>query len=278
MSRLAILTDSIADVPPDVAQQLGITVVPAYVQIEGRSLRDGVELSRAELYSKLPTLTHLPTTASPSVYDFATAFRSLVGKVSEVIAILVTRSVSSIIDMAHLGSEEVPELDIHVVDSGQLTMAEGFQVIAAAEAAAAGKGQHEIMEIIHSMQSRIRLVAMLDTLEYLRRSGRVAWVRASAARLLDIKPIIEFKRGEAFLIGQVRTRHKAIERLAEIVSSWGPLERLALLHTSAPDFDVFCERMSVLFDTSKALISEVGPAVGVHVGPRGLGIAAITAV
>lgn len=278
MSRVAILTDSIADVPPDVAQQLGITIVPAYVQIEGRSLRDGVELTRAELYSRLPTLTSVPTTSSPSVYDFAMAFRSLVGKVSEVIAILVTRSVSSILDMARLASEEVPELDIHLVDSGQLTMAEGLQVIAAAEAAAAGKDRHEILEIIRSIQSRIRLVAMLDTLEYLRRSGRVAWVRASAARLLNIKPIIEFKRSEAFLIGQVRTRHKAIERLVEIVGSWGPLERLALLHTSAPDFDVFCERMGAQFDTSKAFISEVGPAVGVHVGPRGLGIAAITAV
>jgi DegV family protein with EDD domain len=277
MSRVAILTDSIADVPPEVARQLGITVVPAYVQIEGRSLRDGAEITRAELYSRLPGLAQLPTTSSPSVYDFTMAFRKLVGQVREVIAIHVARSVSSILDMARLGSAEVPELDVYMVDSGQLTMAEGWQVIAAAEAAAAGKGRHEIVDIIRSVQARVRLVAMLDTLEYLRRSGRVAWVRASAARLLSIKPIIEFKHGEAVLIGQVRTRHKAIERLAEIVSSWGPLERLALLHTHAPDFDVFCERMSTLFDTSKALISEVGPAVGVHVGPRGLGIAAITA-
>lgn len=277
MTRLRILTDSIADVPPDVAQRLDITVVPAYVQIEGQSLLDGVELTRAELYRRLPTLSNLPTTASPPAHDFTQAFRSLIGKADEVIAILVSTTLSSIFNTARLGSEEVPELPIHLVDSGQLAMGLGWQVIVAAEAAADGKGVREILDLVRSVQSRIRVVAMLDTLKYLRRSGRVAWARASAARLLNIKPIIEFKQGEAILVGQVRTRHKAIERLAEMVDSWGPLERLALLHTSSPDIEAFRERMSSLCDTGKALISEVGPAVGVHVGPQALGIAAIIA-
>ncbi len=275
MSRIRILTDSIADVPAEIVQRFDISVVPVYVQIEGRSLLDGVELTRDELYGKLPALTTIPTTAAPPAHDFVQAFCRLVGKADEVIAILVSATLSS---TARLGSEEVAELRTHLVDSGQLSMGEGWQVIVAAEAAAAGKKASEILDLIHSVQSRIRLVAVLDTLEYLRRSGRVAWARASAARLLNIKPIIEFKRGEAILVGQARSRSKAIERLAEIVRTWGPLERLALLQTSSPDFEAFCERMGTLIDTSQALTSQVGPAVGVHIGPGALGIAAITAV
>jgi len=136
--RIRILTDSTADVPPELARQLNITVVPAYVQIEGQSLRDGEQITREEFYRRLPSLSKVPTTAVPSVYEFAAAFRSLVGQADEVIAILLAGALSSMISVAELGAREVPELKVHFVDSQQLAMGIGWQVIMAAEAAARG--------------------------------------------------------------------------------------------------------------------------------------------
>lgn len=277
MARVRILTDSTADVPADLVRRLDITVVPAYVQMDGRSLRDGEQISRAEFYRRLPELKEIPTTAVPPASEFAAAFRSLIGQADEVIAILISATLSGMLNVARLGSQEVPELKVHLVDSGQLAMGLGWQVIIAAEAAAEGKGVDEILARIRHIQPRIRILGMLDTLEHLRRSGRVAWARAVAARLLRIKPLIEFHQGQAVLVGQARTRRWAIRRLLEMASALGPLERLAVIHTAAPDVEPFRIRAGDLFPLDEILVSEIGPVVGTHIGPRALGIAAIIA-
>ncbi len=277
MGRIRILTDSTADIPADLARRLEITVVPAYVQMEGQSLRDGEQITRAEFYRRLPHLAAIPTTSVPPAQEFAAAFRSLVGRASEVIAILISTTLSGMLNAARLGSEEVPELKVHLVDSRQLMMGLGWQVIAAAEAAAGGRSAEEILALVHGMQPRIRILGVLDTLEYLHRSGRVAWARAMAARLLRIKPLIEFRQGEAFLVGRARTRRKAIERLVEMIAGLGRLERLAVIHTAATDVAPFLSRLGAFFPPEQTVISEIGPVVGTHLGPGALGIAAVTA-
>jgi DegV family protein with EDD domain len=278
MRRVRIVTDSTSDVPPGLAEQLGITVVPAYVQIEGKSLRDGDQITRAELYERLPKLASLPTTAAPPAYEFAAAFRNLVDQTEEVIAILVSPDLSGMMNSAYLGSQEVPELKVHLVDSGQVAMGLGWQAILAAEAAAAGESAREVLAMLEDLRPRVRLVAMLDTLDYLHRSGRVAWARAVAARLLRIKPLVDVYEGEVRMAGRVRTRRKAIDLVFEILDSLGSLQRLAALHTAAPaDFVAFRERLGGLFPIEDILVSEVGPTVGTHVGPDGLGIAAVIA-
>jgi DegV family protein with EDD domain len=220
--RIRILTDSTSDVPPELARQLNITVVPAYVQIEGQSLRDGEQITREEFYRRLPSLSKVPTTAVPSAYEFAAAFRSLVGQADEVIAILLAGALSSMISVAELGAREVPELKVHFVDSQQLAMGIGWQVIMAAEAAARGASAAEIIAMLEDVRPRIRLLAVLDTVKYLVHSGRVSWAKGFAARLLDIKPLIEFRQGEAILVGQVRTRRRAMEQLLEMFDQTGP--------------------------------------------------------
>jgi DegV family protein with EDD domain len=277
MSRVRILTDSTADVPADLARRLGITIVPAYVQMDGRSLRDGDQITRAEFYRRLPELSEIPTTAVPSAHEFAAAFCSLVGRAEEVIAILVSTTLSGMLNAARLGSQEVPELKVHLVDSRQLMMGLGWQVIIAAEAAAEDLGAREILARIRQIQPRVRILGLLDTLEHLRRSGRVAWARAVAAQILRIKPLIEFRQGEAILVGQARTRRKAIQRLLEMIAALGPLERLAVIHAAAPDVEPFRARLGALFPGQQILVSEIGPIVGTHLGPRALGIAAIVA-
>jgi len=278
-----------------VADRLRITVVPAYVQIANRSYRDvpsseGVPsedvpseglpsegLSRKEFYAQLPAMTSAPTTAVPPAHEFTAAYRSLAGEAGEVIAIVLSASLSGMYNVAHLGAQDAPELKVHVVDSGQLSMGLGWMVVAAAEAAAEGRSAQEILALVEDMKPRVRVYAMLDTLEYMRRSGRVSWARAKAAQILRVKPIVEVLLGQVSDVGRVRTRRRAIERLVELVRAHGPLERLAILHTYAPEVEYVRERLIDLCPSMQTFTVAVTTVIGAHIGPRGLGVAAVTA-
>jgi len=280
VSRVRIVTDSTSDVPTEVAAQLRITVVPAYVQISNRSYRDGhstAGISREEFYTQLPTMSVVPTTAVPPADEFAAAYRSLIGDADEVIVIVVAASLSGMYNVAHLGAREVPDLKVHVVDSGQTTMGLGWMAIAAAEAAAEGQSAQEILALLEDMKHRVHVYAMLDTLEYLRRSGRVSWARAKAAQVLRIKPIVELLLGEVRDVGRKRTRRRAIERLVELTRALGPLERLAILHTYAPEIEGLRHRLADLCSPRQLPTVAVTTIIGAHVGPEGLGVAAVTA-
>jgi DegV family protein with EDD domain len=280
MSRVRILTDSTSDVPPEVAARLGITVVPAYVQIGNLSYRDGASsggLSREEFYAQLPTMPSVPTTAVPPAHEFNMAYRSLAGEADEVIAIVVSTNLSGMYNVAHLGAQGVPGLKVHVADSGQVTMGLGWMVIAAAEAAAEGQSAQEILSLVEDMKPRVHVYAMFDTLEYLCRSGRVSWARAKAAQILRVKPIVEVLLGKVRDLGRTRTRRRAIERLVELTCALGPLERLAVLHSYAPEVDDFRSRLAKLCSPERLPTVAVTTIIGAHVGPRGLGVAAVTA-
>lgn len=277
MVRIRIVTDSTSDVPPDVAERLNITVVPAYVQIGEMSYRDGEGLSRAEFYAQLPTMPQLPTTASPSAGEFAQAYRGLAQEADEIVSIHAAATLSGIYNAARLGAEDVPEVRVHLVDSGQTTLGLGWQVVAAAEAAGESRGGEEIVSLVEAMKPRVRVYAMLDTTEYLRRSGRVTWARTAAAHLLRIKPLIELREGAVTLLARVRTRLRAIQRLVELAQALGPLERLAFLHTHSPDLDEFRRQLAGLCPPENTLTVEVTTIIGTHVGPRGLGLAAVMA-
>lgn len=278
MRAVRIVTDSTADIPPQLIERLQITVVPAYVQMEGRSLRDGEEITRETFYRRLPELEEVPTTAAPPAHEFTVAFRSLIGRAEEVVAVLLSTTLSAMFNSAYLGAQEVEELKIHLVDSGQVAMGLGWQAIMAAEAAAAGKSAAHILTLLEDVRPRIRIVTMLDSLEYLRRSGRVDWARAAAARLLRIKPLLEVHEGQVNLTGRVRTRRRALDHVLEMTAALGELDRLAVLHTSAPDVEAFRNRLGTLFPVERILVSQVGPIVGTHTGPNAVGIAAVVAV
>lgn len=279
MSRVRIVTDSTSDVPSETAAQLGITVVPAYVQIADHSYRDepGKGFSREDFYAQLPTLPSVPTTAVPPAREFAAAYRSLAGEADEVIAIVLSASLSGMHNVARLGAQDVPDLRVHVVDSGQLSMGLGWMVIAAAEAAAEGQSGQEILALIEDMRSRVRVYATLDTLEYMRRGGRVSWARAKAAQMLRLKPIIQVFLGQVSDLGRTRTRRRAIERLVELARAQAPLERLAILHTYAPEVKDLRRRLIDLCPSKQVLTAPVTTIIGAHVGPRGLGVATVIA-
>jgi len=272
---IAIVTDSTADVPEALAKKLNIRIVPAILMLGEESFEDGKGFSREEFYERLPEMNPLPTTGTPSAGTFEILYQTLFAQeIQEIISIHVSSSLSSIYSTAQLAAQSFGER-IHVIDSESLSLGFGWQVIAAAEAAQKNSSVSEIIETINSTRKKIRLFAMLDTLEYVHRSGRVGWARARIGSLLRIKPFIEVRDGQVFSLGQTRTRRKGIARLQNLLQEQGELERLAILHTNAEaDAVEFLQdlRMEI---PKNPLIVNVTTIIGTHVGPNGLGFSIV---
>ena len=274
---VSIVTDSTSDIPPDIARELHVTVIPVHVIFGEESFDDGVTITREEFYRRLKTTKVLPTTSTPSAGEFAEIYQHVGG---EIISIHVSSNWSSLLSVAQVGASLAPEARVAFFDSGKLAMGLGWQVILAARAAQQGKSVADILQILQDAKHRVRLFAALDTLEFLRRSGRVNALVARFGQLLSIKPIIDVGDGEASMIDRVRTRHAAIDRIKEMTYELGPLQSLAVLHTS--NYETACAladefAMTVPNLREPIIVCEATTAVGTHVGPNGLGIAAIVA-
>jgi DegV family protein with EDD domain len=273
--KTGFVTDSTSDIPANLAEQYGIEIVPALVNINGKSYADGLDISREEFYTHLPGLTPLPTTSSPSVGSFQERYEKLLkAGADSIISIHPPNGLSGIFNAARLAAQEFGQR-IKVFDSGQASLGLGYQVILAAEAAAQGAIQDEVLVLVESVRRRVRLTALLDTVEYVRRSGRVSWAAAMIGSALHLKLLIELRYGIVHRLGQTRTRLQGIERLVETLNSWGPLERLAVLHTNAES-----AARQLLEDvkskvTVSPLLVNVTTAIGTHVGPNGLGFAVV---
>lgn len=277
MKDVYIVTDSTADIPEDMVAQWDITVVPAYVQIEGQSYADGNGFNRERFYESLPTLRSQPTTSAPSIGDFAAAYQKLADQAKELVVLTVSSAFSSVYHVAQLAARAVAKPRVHVVDSQMCSMGHGWLTIAAAEAAAAGAGVNDILALIEGMQPRVHVCAALDTVDYLRRSGRVSWAKAAAAQVLRIRPIVRVVAGRAQECGRTRTARQAVERLVDFVESLGPLERLAVLHTGAPNVEQLLTRLTAVLPRMQPLTAVASSAIGAHLGPRAMGVAAVSA-
>jgi len=273
--RIGFVTDSTADVPADLAVQHGIEIVPALVNIGDISYSDGIEISRETFYDRLPDLNPPPTTASPSVGSFQERYEKLLRAGADfVVSIHPPTELSGIFNAARLAAEAFDQR-VKVLDSGQLSLGLGFQVIMAAEAAAHGAILDEVTALVGSVRQRVRVAALLDTIEYIRRSGRVSWAVAKIGGIFHLQPLIELRYGIIHRLGQVRTRLQGIERLVDALNSWGPLERLAVLHTNAESTarQLLEEVRSKV--PNQPLLVNVTTVIGTHVGPNGLGFAAV---
>ena len=275
--KIGIVTDSTADIPPELAQERGIHIVPAILIIDSQSIKDGEGISRHEFYERLPAMRSLPTTASPSTGSFQQIYDALIRQgFSHIISIHATSRLSGIFNAARVAAQSFGDR-VRVVDSEYVTLGMGFQVLAAAEAVMRGLSLEAILAHIEDVRKRVRVIAMLDTLDYIRRSGRVSWARASLGSLLSIKPFVELKEGVVLRMGEVRTRRKGIEHLIELMNKLGPLECLAVLHTNAEtEARLMLERLTAKLETTPLLVN-VTTIIGTHVGPNGLGFVAVTA-
>ena len=269
--KIGLLTDSIADIPADLLKKHQIEVVPAIIVIDGKSYVDGIDITREEFYARMPSFKSPATTAAPSAGEFMERYEKLLSAGAEkIFSIHAASQLSGIFNAARVAAKSFGER-IHLVDSGQLSLGIGFQVLEAAEAIKKGRSVEKITEMLSTIQERIKLSAALDTLEYLRRSGRVSWTKARVARLLNLKPMIGLARGKIENLGAVRTTKLANIRLMEILEEAGTLKRLAILHTNAEkrahqflrDFAPNLER--------EPLIVNITPVIGAHLGPKGVG-------
>lgn len=273
--RIALVTDSTSDIPEELVRKYTIHVVPNIIIMGDKSLEDGIGISRQEFYERLPNMDPLPTTSTASSGAYQELYERLFQQgADQIISLHAPEILSGIYNAASLAAGSFGER-VSVIDSQQITLGLGFQVFAAAEAIQQGASVSKVIEAIDDTRRRVHVVAMLDTLEYVRRSGRVSWARARIGALLRIKPFLEVKDGNVFSLGETRTFKKGVSRLASLLTGLGPLERLAVLHTNAEGEALsFLEQLSLQAD-SQPLVINVTTIIGTHVGPHGLGFAAV---
>lgn len=275
---IKIVTDSTCDLPSDLVRQHDIRVIPMAITIEGRSYRDEVEISRTEFYQRLPGLKTLPTTSASSVDDFEQTYRELNG--AEILSIHIGAGFSGVLNAARSGIE-ASGVRVTLVDSGQVSIGLGWQVIAAAETAEAGGSLQDVLDVIASVQKRVTLFALLDTLEYLRRGGRASAVMAAFGNLLQIKPLLEVAKGKITPIARPRTHAGGMDKIVEVVEKLAPLERLAVLHANnIAAAQALAERVKhclVPWAKSPLIVTDATVVVGTHSGPGAVGAAIVQA-
>jgi DegV family protein with EDD domain len=275
--KLGIVTDSTADLPPYLIEQHEIQVVPTVLILDGKEYKDGSGISREEFYTRLPALQTPPTTAAPSIGDFLTPYQSLLNSgCDHILSIHVSGKLSGVVNVARRAAQEFPG-KVTCVDSGSLSMGIGFQVLAAAEAAELGL--KSALEAIEATRRRSKVIAALDTMEYLKRSGRIPSVVANIGGMLSIKPVVELRDGEVKPMAVNRTTSQADEFIFDKLLEVGEMERLAILHTNAEhrarhllNGMMKKSRMSVPRDV---LFVNVTAVIGTHLGPNCIGFAAV---
>ncbi|GMQ78193.1 MAG: DegV family protein [Anaerolineae bacterium] len=277
---IRIVTDSTSDIPIETAAEHNITVVPAYVNIGEESFLDGVELSRSDFYKGLPGYTTHPTTAAPAPGAFTDVYNLLAGDgATEILSIHISENLSGILNAARIGAAETAAVNVTFVDSEQLTMGLGLLAITAANFAAAGKRIDQIVSSIEERIPRTFVFGLLDTLEYLRRSGRLGWAEFGFGTLLNIKPMVRVHTGNVEMLEKVRTSKRALSKMINLIEDLGALEQMALLHIGGGKrLDAFKKQTQHLYpENEKPLAVELTPALGAHIGPGGLGVACIVA-
>lgn len=277
--KIGIVTDSTCDLPHYFVEQHELEVIPSILVLDGREYLDGIGLSREDFYKRLPALRTQPTTAAPSMGDFASRYDSLLTRgVDHILSIHAAGTLTSILNIARQAAKEFAG-KVTVLDSTSLSLGLGFQVLAAAEAAAEELGLQAALDAIESTRRRLRVYAALDTMENLRRSGRVPGAVAIIGGMLNIKPMIELANGEVKSIGRVRTTQQANEKMLDFLLQGGKYERLAILHTGAePRARQFLNELMQKASQSvprDILMVNVTTVIGTHVGPNGLGFAAV---
>jgi DegV family protein with EDD domain len=278
VSSVAIVTDSASDLPPDVAAAAGITVVPLVVSFGAESFRPNVNLTTDEFWERMTAPdAPFPTTAAAAPGDFQRAYEEAFERgAGAVVCVTVSGDLSGTLKAATLGAQALPDREIHVIDSRSASMGHGMLAQVGAEMAARGAGGAEIAAALEDAKGRIDLYVALDTLEYLKRGGRISGARAAMGTMLSIKPIITVTDGVVENAERVRTRAKARERCLELLTA-RPMERATVLHTTQADVEsfhaAFLERSGL--DPALVQVRTVGPSVGPHLGPGCVGAVAI---
>ena len=272
-----IVTDSVADLPSQVVKELDITVVPILIRWGEELYRDGIDLTAEQFYERLKRSKIPPSTSVPSPGTFAEAYDKLAEEANEILAIIVTSRLTGTYNVAlqSIGLMK-RKCRVEVIDSKCATMAEGFVVMKAAQAAQAGASLDEVMEVARKTIPRVDFLSTFDTLEYLKRGGRIGKAQAFLGSILKVNPLITLRDGVVEPVGRTRSRAKAIDRLCEFAMSYSHIEEIAIEEATTPnDADRIAERLSAKFPKERIYRSKPSPVIGAHTGPGFLLIAVL---
>lgn len=275
--KIAIVTDSTCDLEPDVILHHEIEVLPLFIQMGEEQLMDGVNLTKDEFYTRLPAYDPAPTTAAPGPEKFIQRFEELAQKgYQAILSIHISEALSATINSARTAAKEFTRIPVTVLDSGQLSLGLGFLVEKAAQMAQAGSKMEEILETLNNLMPRTYVFAALDTLEYLRRSGRMHLAVARFGELLHLKPLLFMNQGKP-VAHRVRTTRRAMQRLFSWLDSSSPLDRLAVVHAGVQaQAENLRKQVQKYLPNTEILIQQITPVLGSHLGVGAIGFALIT--
>jgi fatty acid kinase fatty acid binding subunit len=268
-----VVTDSACDLPDDLIERHGIEVVPLTIRFGNEELIDRKELSTDEFWRRLADSDVLPETSAPSAGAFEGAFRRLIEDgATGIICVNLSSKLSATMQSAQVAAQAVQaDCPVVVIDSLMVSMGLGSLCLTAAQRAADGDSLDSIVANVTDRRNRSKLYGALDTLEFLKKGGRVGNARALLGTMLAIKPVLEVRDGVVEEAGKVRTRSKALRLLAERVKE-GPFENLAVLHGNAPDLDELLDLLEPLASRDQIVVGQIGPVIGTHAGPRVIGV------
>jgi len=270
-----LLSDTACDLPAELVDQLGVVLVPLHIRFGETELVDREQLSTEEFWARCSTSAELPETAAPSPGAFQTAFESVASAGADgAVCVTLSSKLSATNEAAAQAARSLGgDFRVVVVDSLSVTLGQGLVVMAAAEVAADGGSVDDVVAAAISARERASVYGAIDTLENLRKGGRIGGAAAALGSLLSIKPVVEVRDGVVEQESRQRTRAKSLQYLADKARAAGPLERLAIMSAAATDFSAFIDLMADVQSRYERLIGEIGPVIGTHAGPGAIGLA-----
>jgi len=272
-----IVTDSLSDITSDVADELGLSVVPVYVRFGEEVFRDRIEITTDQFYHRLTHDNIWPTTTQPTPNDFLTVYNKLADETDEILVVTLSRKLSGTYESAlHAKGMVEKNCRIEVIDSQLVVMGLGLVVIKAAKAASNGASLDELVDLVHKAMPRSHSIMSFDTLKYLARGGRIGKAQGLLGSLISINPILTLKDGEVTPLTRVRSRAAGMDYLCNYVADISKIEGLAVEHATTPDeAGKLIERLSPVFPEGKIYLSTVSPVIGTYVGPHVLSISVL---
>jgi len=275
--RIAVVTDSTADIPRELVEQYAIRVVPQILIMGDKTWRDGVDIDSPTFYELLRTSPHFPATSQPSVVSFQELFTELAREAEGIVAVLISNELSGTLNSALMAASNLPDIPVEIIDTRSVSMQLGFIVLAAARAAAAGGDLRTVAQAARSMIGKAQVYFVVDTLEYLHRGGRIGTAAKLFGTALNLKPVLNIREGLVQPVCKVRTRRKALDAVQQVLEEQlaeGERVHMSVLHVAAPEEAAsFATQLEARFHPVEMIRSECGPVIGTHAGPGTVGVA-----
>lgn len=274
MPQVKIITDSTAEISPELAESLGITVLPLQIQLGNKSYREGIDLTAKEFFNKLARATLTPVLVPPSVQQFEQTLDELLKQTDEIVMIFNSSKLSKTFANAHRAAMPLMgRAKIRVIDSQLISTGLGMIVTSAGRAAVQGADVEEVVRLTRGLIPRTYIAAFAETLDYLERSGRIRKAQAILGTFLNIKPLLILEEGEIVVLEKVRTRAKAVEKLVEFIIEFTHIEKMDVLHSTTPeDVALLIEQVNLQLPNLDMKVEMYGPSLGAFLGPGALGV------